>query len=463
MKSHHTPVESLEQRRMFTTIKGNDTRIVGAADNTKENANDIVLTFNGALNSTVDTSKIRLYGYANNTLLGGQVKVTIPISSYTVSGDRLTLRTGVQVRKRAFLKINAGAVKDASGANADGDIRLRKGANRDRFTLALRAYTVSDKSYFSSSVLSGGATAATAPSNAGNESVVTPSLTDFLNRKVNEGSITSAQRTAALTLYNSAAAKAIIPAANLRAAVVSLTGTVAESAIDVWLGTGNSTGKVPIFVGFDSAGLGGGAPDAELAYNTKGRLKLTFANDYVGENFVVLSSRIAHETLHDGGFANNVDSQDEEVVANFVESSVWAQQIVTDYRFAANNKTKYTLYANYHLYALLNSGDRQFPRVGLKDAPLKAGATNATPGFTTSVRSFDALIRRELTGRISDKAPTSITAATATILNRVGGGKYAAGTTTFGKDLINSLDQTQGVIADSFGMRAARVLQVKIF
>jgi hypothetical protein len=460
MKSYRKPVESLEERRMFTTIKGNNTGIIAASDGTKENANNVVLTFDQEVKS-VDASKIRLYSYAVNTIIGGQAKVTIPITSATASGKTVTIVTGAQVRKGAYLKLNAGAVKDTANADATGDIRLKKGLNKDRFTLAMRAYNVSDKSYFSSSVVSGGRTATTA-NVAESDAAVRDQLDKFLTAKVKNKFINDAQKADALAKYDNTTNKSIIGAHNLRAAVVSLVGTAGEPAINVFLGTGNTTGKVPIFVGFNSADIGAGAKDAELAYNTKGRLKLTFANDYAGEPFAALSGRIAHEALHDGGAASNVDSQDEEVVANFVESSVWAQQIVADFT-QSQKGTKYTTYANYHLYTLLNSGDRQFPRVGLTSAPLKSGTTNATPGFINSYRSFDDLIRKELAGRISDKAPTPITAVTATILNKVGGGKYTAASTTFGDDLIASLDQTQGVLGDSFANRAARVLQVKVF
>lgn len=460
MKSYCKPIENLEDRKMFTTVKGNDTIVLTASDKSKENASDVVLTFDKAINSTVDTSKIRFYSYANNTILGGQVKVTIPISSYTVSGNKLTLRTGVYVRKGAYLQVNAGAVKGTDGADADGDIRLKKGLNRDRFTLALRSFVVGDKSYFSNSVLSGGVSASVATVQS--EADVRTELAAFLGKKVKAGLITATQQSSALNTYDSASAKAIIGAHNLRAAVVSLVGTVASSAMDTWLTNKNTTGKAPITVGFDSADISSGAKDAELSYNSKGRLKLIFANDYAGESFAVLSARIAHETMHEGGQAANADDTEEEVVANFVESAVWAQQIVNDFTYSKRG-TLYTTYANYHLFTLLNSGDKQFPRVGLLDAPLKNGSTNATPGFTKSYRSFQALIVDELAGRISNKADTPITATMATILNAVAGGKYTAASTKFGAALIASLDVSQGVLGDAYAMRAARVLQVKIF
>ena len=460
MKSYRKPIENLEDRKMFTAVNGNNTIVLTDSDKTKQNASDVVVTFDGNINSTVDTSKIRFYSYANNTILGGQVKVTIPISSYTVSGKQLTLHTGVYVRKGAYLTVNAGAVTGTDGSAGTGAIRLKKGLNRDRFTLALRAFTVGDKSYFSSADISGGVTA-TKANVAESETVVRAQLVDFLGRKVKAGTITTAQQTTALTTYDSDAAKAIVGAPNLRAAIVSLVGTVGAGAMDTFLTAKNTTGKTPITVGFNSADISAGAKDAELAYNSKGRLKLNFANDYAGESFAVLSGRIAHEAMHEGGQANAVDDTDEEVVANFVESSVWAQQIVTDFRFAQKG-TLYTTYANHHLYTLLNSGDRQFPRVGLTGAPLKNGATNATPGFIKSEASFDALIREELAGRITDKPDSPVTATQATILNALAGGKYTTAT-TFGPTLIASLDMTQGVLGDAFAMRAARVLQVKVF
>jgi hypothetical protein len=453
------PVESLEQRRLMTVIRGHDVKQVLASDGTRENFNDIVITFDNNIGTSVDTSKIRFFGYSNETLLGGQQKVTIGITSATVSGKTLTLRSTSQVRKGAFLRLNAGAVKDTANADVVGEFNLKKGLNRDRFTLALRAFTPNDKSYFSSSVLSGGRTAIVA-NTAESEGTVRTQLAAFLDKKVNrEKTITAAKRQEMLDKYDNADMKSIIPAHNLRAAVLSLAGTVAEAAIDVWLGTKNTTGKVPLFVGFGA--IGSGARDVELSYTSTNRLKLTFKTDYQGESFAALSARFAGETFQDGGNINRIDSQDEEVVSQFVESIVWGQQIVADFTYSQKGTT-YTLHNNYHTYVLLNSGDRNFPRPGLSGAPLKSGGTTANPGFISPVRSFDALVRAELAGRISDKPPTPITQVACDILKNCTGQTYTPSTTSFGDDLIANIDQRQGVFSDQYSMRVARVLQVKV-
>lgn len=467
MNAYRKPIENLEDRRMFTAINGNDTITITQSDNTKENANTVVISFNGTVKKTVDISKIRMFGYANNTIIGGQVKVTIPIVSASIdsTNKKLFIRTGAQVRKGTQVTLNTGAVDDTAGDDVLGTVKLKKGLNRNRFTLALRAFQVTGKQYFSNEVISGGAATTTA-NVAESESVVRAQLDAFLGKKVTAGSITSTQRSAALTRYDSSAAKGVIPAHNLRAAVLSLVGTAGAPAIETWLGTNNTSKKTPVFVGY-------GATDSsryvELTYNSSGRLRLTWSTNYQGENFAVLSGRMAHEAMHDGGSgAANIDSQDEEVVANFVESAVYAQQLHTDYRIGLGRDSStpvsnYAAYQNYHLYTLLNSGDRQFPRVGVKAAPLVNGTTNATPGFIASKPSFDQLIRDELAGRISNKPPTPITTVAASLLNNVAGGNYTATTTTYGKTLIDSIDQTQGVMSDAFVMLSARDLQTKIF
>lgn len=458
MSKFRKSFESLENRRLMTTIRGHDVKQLVAGDGTRENFNDIVITFDNNISSTVDTSKIRFFGYANETLLGGQQKVTIGITSASVSGKTLTLRTNSQVRKGAFMRLNAGAVKDTANADVTGEFNLKKGLNRDRFTLALRSFAPNDKSYFSSSVISGGRSAIVA-NVAESESTVRTDLAAFLQNKVTrEKTISADKRSAMLAKFDDAAMKAIIPAHNLRAAVLSLVGTIAEPAIDVWLGTKNTTGRVPIFVGYGA--IGSSARDVELAYTGSGRLKLTFKTDYQGESFAALSARIAGETFQDGGAINNTDSQDEEVISNFVESAVWAQQIVNDFRYSQKGTT-YTLYNNYHTYVLLNSGDRNFPRPGVSAAPLRGGSAVANPGFISPIASFDALIRQELAGRISDKPASPMTAVAAQILTNAGG-TYSAATTTYSDATIATLDQRQSVFSDQYTSRVARVLQVHI-
>lgn len=463
MNAHRKPFESLEQRRLLAaTIKSTDVRTISDTDGTKENGNDIVVKLSEAAQGSPDISKMRMFGYANNTLLGGQSKTTINIVSATVTDGNLVLRTDVQVRKGAQLTLQTGAL---TNIESNQTIKTKKGLNRDRFTLALRAFSPADKTFFSNERLVGGSTPTTA-NTAASESAVLAQLTAFLNRKVNnEKTISAAQRDAALANFNSSANKAIVPAHNLRAAIASLVGTIGEPAINFYFGTANSTGKTPLLVTFDGTQISSGATICEGSYTSSDRYKLIWNPNYAGEHFAVLSGRLVHEAMHDS--VDRTNSQDEEVVLNFVESVVYAQQAVTDFTITRGG-TLYSTYANYRLMLTLNSGDRQFPRVGIKEAPIKGGVAN--PGFVftspyegTGMNSLDADVRAEFEARnVADKPPTAVNDASRQILTNLTGNTYTSETGKFGDSLINDIDIAQDTLGDAFAMRAARVLQLTI-
>lgn len=475
MTPNRKPIENLEERRlMAATIRSTDVLGIAAGDGTKANGNDIIVRFSAAAQGTPDVSKMRMFGYAYNTLTGGNDKKTINILSASInSSGQLLLRTDVQVRKGSTLTLNAGAVKDGANDDITGNIRTSKGLNRDRFTLALRAFKPNDKSYFGSDKITGGATPIVA-NTAASESTVRAQLDAFLTKKVNnERTITADQKTAALAQYDSSANKAIVPAHNLRAGIASLVGTIGSPAIDFYFGTANSTGKVPILVTFDGTQISSGATVCEGTYTTSRRFKLIFNPNYAGESFVALSGRLVHEAMHDDAYNNHVDSQQEEGIANFVESVVYAQQIVADFTYAQSDN-QYALNANYRLMLALNSGDQQFPRVGMSDAPIKGGVAN--PGFNFSyvgsttasalnMTSFYDDVQAEFTARNILEKPENLTITTETtraILNKLTGNTYTAAT-NFGTNLIKDLDLGQDVLSDQFvAQRVSRVLQLKV-
>jgi hypothetical protein len=325
--SSNTPrnaFESLESRQHMTAVKSTDVVIIPDPknDSTKNNGNDLVVKFNGPIKS-FDISKMRMFGYANNTLLGGQTKTTINIKSATISGNNLTLRTDVMIRKGATLTLGTGAVTDNGNVVVAGQFKIAKGLNRDRFTLALRAFKPTDKSYFSNAILPGGSAPVTA-NTAPTEGSVRNGLNNFLAKKVKAKTITQAQMDASLTRYDSSAAKALIPAPNLRAGVLSLIGTVGEPAIAFYLDKANTTGKDFIKIAFDAADFSSDARINQTDYTSTGKLRQIWNPQYAGESFVVLSGLLAHETAHEGqesigsGRVGQVNSQQEEVIANTI-------------------------------------------------------------------------------------------------------------------------------------------------
>jgi hypothetical protein len=152
---------------------------------------------------------------------------------------------------------------------------------------------------------------------------------------------------------------------------------------------------------------------------------------------------------------------------------VYAQQIVNDFTYAQQH-TILTLRANYREMLLINSGDRQFPRVGIKQAPLKNDGV-ANPGFTATdydnrstaagkpgQKSFMDDVFQEFTFRnVAKKTATDTYPTVRTILHNITGNTYTT-STKFGDALIDDVDIGQDTIADAYAMRVARVLQVSV-
>src|SRR6185295_8169946 len=123
-------------------------------------------------------------------------------------------------------------------------------------------------------------------------------LTAYLNKGVSAGFITADQKQQALDVYNDAKVTAIIPAANMRAALASLVGTVAEAAINQYTTTANVTGKAFTVVDF-STEVSNAASIAETKGNpTTGRLRTLFKNSFKAESFLTIAPLLAHEAIH---------------------------------------------------------------------------------------------------------------------------------------------------------------------
>ena len=102
------------------------------------------------------------------------------------------------MRKGGRIIINAGALTDDNGGViATQTLHTLKGQNRERFTLACRAFVPTNVNFFQPDLYSGAATPTVANSPV-SSSVVGPELQTFLNAKVTAGLITQAQSDSAL-------------------------------------------------------------------------------------------------------------------------------------------------------------------------------------------------------------------------------------------------------------------------
>jgi hypothetical protein len=461
-------VEPLEKREMLadsSVVAGSKVKSRNLVD---DNVSRTVLTipFTGNL-ASLDTSKMRLFGYALNTLsnsLTAQIKTTVNVVEAKVleadadgDGDLdkslLEITTDRLMRKGGQIWFYPGAYTDEQGnTNVEHRTFAVKGQTKERFTMASRAFVPTNLNRFTSDMFA----------NSGNpspnstdvpEATVTTNLDVFLQKKVTGGLITQAQKDAAMTTYNSAAAKARIPVANLRAGLLSLTGTFAEAAITNFLGP-NYT-----IVTF----LDPGDSSVEVAKTTAredGKLRTILRPEFDGEPFQVLSAWLAHEALHQ----DNDFKLQEEMVAVTFGTYVNMQQAQTDPNYLKAG-SKLVNKENEKLLAFLNSGRTIFPFPGVKVAPMLKktqgvfiGGKAATDGGGVYT-SYENYIRRLYVERGSVSGNTAGNAVLNDYYTRLAG-KTPAANMQFSDQILTDLDTINTVIGPREAVRIANALRL---
>ncbi|MGC4033333.1 MAG: hypothetical protein QM754_16700 [Tepidisphaeraceae bacterium] len=470
-------LEGLEDRKLMAstpTIIGIKIAKAADTDNTALNQNRITIAFSGTIRLG-DVNQFSSFGYANDLSdYSQQVKKRVGMTITQPASNYIQIITDRLIRKGSRLTILSGGLTDKNGTaliydatTAAKTITFNVGQNKMRYSLSNRNFVASDLSYFDPDVFTSAptpTTASTTPSSA----TIRANLVTFLNKKVSAGIITSAQASAAITnYYDSSTVAAIIPNANLRAALASLVGTAAEPAIASYIGKTNVTGKQYTLVDFGT--VSSGTPVGETKLSPGGRLNLTINSAFAGEPFQVLSATLAHEALHQDA-ANNSggdlpSSQDEEIIANAVETIVYAQQLLVDGSIAGNG-TKLVVRTNTRLLALLNSGDGLFPYGGIKQDPalysngnVFVGAKANPGGFgSTTVKSFEDWIRREYVFRGFSAGATTNSAVGQAILKNIVGSSYNV--TQLGTTTETALDVGNTLLTDVNYIKLAITLKL---
>jgi hypothetical protein len=464
-------IEPLEKREMLadsSVVAGSKVKSRNLVD---DNISRTVMTipFTGDIN-LADAGKIRVFGYALNTLsnsLTAQRKVTVHVVDAKVlnvdadgDGDAdnslLEITTDRLMRKGGQIWFYPGAYTDTQGnTNVEHRTFAVKGQTKERFTMASRAFIPTNFNRFTSDhfAQSGSPSSISTPVP---EATVTTTLNAFLQKKVDAGVITQAKKDEAMATYNSSAAKARVDNANLRAAIISLTGTFAEAAISSFLGPNY------LVVAF----LDPGDPTVEVAKttarDTDGRLRTIFRPEYQGEPFQALSLWVAHEALHTD---NNFKLQ-EEVVATAVGTYVNMQQAQTDPGYLRVG-SKLINKENEKILALLNSGRTIFPFPGVKVAPMLKkdqgifiGGKAAADGGGVYT-SFEDYIKRLYIARgsVSGNSPGNA------VLNDYYAkltGKTPAANMQFSDSILADLDAFNTVIGPREAVRVANALRLTL-
>lgn len=462
-------VESLERRQLLSAIPLENKIIVGMiTDEQGRHVNSSRITVRFSENITLaDPTKFRMFGYAANPVASSptaQQKITINLLNVREGsdGNKVTFETDRRVRKGARLFMYDGAIQNASDGSNIGEqlVLLPKGLNKERFTLASRVFRPTDLSYFNSSTFAD-APPVTAASTPPSGSAVAEELSDFLDARIALGQITEAQKQEAVGRFNDPVTAQLVPAANLRAAIVSLVGTVGEAAIPSLLDGQNDTGQRYTVIDFSSE-VSNSAPVAETKVNNQGRLRTLIKPSFAGEPFQALGAVMAHEALHQDA----LNSQVEEVFTNVVETLVYAQQVLIDPSIAAAG-TRLVTDLNASLLAMLNSGSALYPRVGALGAPLMGGIGSVFHGGVAPADqggvyvSFEDYVRRTYAARNfgggDTPAPTLARQMQNAITGRSDGSNF-----NFSQQRIELFDDSQQVITDRSAVALARILKLQI-
>lgn len=329
-----------------------------------------------------DAGQIQVRGFAIDTLNPNlQKKIIVNVLEAKViehnEGEYgiIEVTTDRMMRMGGSIFFYEGALtnrSDGSFVAEDLTVRAPKGLNKERFTMACRAFRPEDANFFHDTMY----TAANSPIVADgtpSDAQVTADLTAFLDAKVAKGTLNSNRRDAALRLYNNADNRIRIPNHNLRAAIASTRGTLAEEAVDVFLGTANVTGKPYTFIDF--APTSDAAVIADTSVTSLNRLEIRIKPTFSGENFAALSAILAHESVHQ----DRTFTIQEEVIANLVQDIVYTQQLDVDPTVASEG-TSLVQVLNTQQVAMINSGRTLFPVTGVQAGPILHGNRGVFPG-----------------------------------------------------------------------------------
>lgn len=331
------------------------------ADGTPDNKSQVSIPYTGNINIK-DASKISITARMTEPV---NKSVNIPILSVTKdpkNPNQLIIKTGQQVPKGATIRIQTGALATNGGANIPGvTVGSPQGISQTDFNMTNRAFKPTNINLFNRTAFPN-ATQAPVPA-AGNytEQQALNEVTNLYNKAVAAKKMTPAERTLRLNQFKSPQAKGIMPDPKLRAGLFSLAGTSASAAIDSVLTSNNQSGKPYASITFDQ-----NAPSGFVGArgNSLGQREIVYSSSYKGEPIEAIGAIMAHEVMHQ----DNVNGQQEEVLAETARAIVWSEQLILNPSLATRN-TPAVQNNNTVSLALLNSGNNGYPKVGITSAP----------------------------------------------------------------------------------------------
>lgn len=241
--------------------------------------------------------------------------------------------------------------------------------------------------------------------------------------------------TAVLSKYDSAAAKKKIADHRIRAALLLLTGTSGEAAIDAILAETNRR-KAP-FEPLKVEPIRFQGAFAAVSYDSvMGKLYMIIDDELARDGLEMIATVLVHEAVH-GGLSGG--SATEETLAMASDTRVWQEFLLIDPSLA-QTPTALTRSANRLTLALRNSGRFGYPHAGILPRP---GVDDALRGVAREpVRSFkDMLFKPDYYGD-SPKSGDASTELLEAYYKRIAGTTRDQGTLKFDSSTLKLFDQS---------------------
>lgn len=357
-------------------------------DGSPANSSKITLSFTGPV-VVADASRLQMSGMI---LFPAKRTVNIPILSVQLepgTNSQLEIITGVLVPKGATLNFGNGLATAGGVPLAVKAVKLKQGLLDVDFTMANRPFRPTNINLFSQ----GAYPNATIPTPTSGVSLTEvqarQQLLTVLNQFVKTKDLSKSQVQAVLLKFDAAETKAIIPEPELRAGLLSLTGTVARDAINAVLTADNSSGTAYSALLYDENVTAGVAVSIGLP---NGLREIHFNMALRGTSIQAMGALMTHEVMHQ----DDTNSQQEEIFSDVARAFTWYQFLARQPSLSAVNSAMIRS-NNSVLLAMVNSGDSQFPGVGIKSAPQVQTGVLPSPSVVfvggLEFRSLDNYVR----------------------------------------------------------------------
>jgi len=341
------------------------------------------LTFNTNI-VLLDASFIQLFVRIQNPLTREYEHHRLAIKELTAQTNQLILSLAGGLSDGSHLFIGEGAMLIDGKRNQASNLTLFPDVDPGIASFNFRSFIPTDINLFSKINYPAGKLVAK-PTKLKSEQDILADLDLFLSKKVTLGLIDKSQKNAALEKFSAPVSKRIIASGQLRAALLSLLGTVSEHAITAILDGENQTGQPYGKMGFVSGLTTHIVAKGKLQ---AGQLAIVFNDQFSTEPFPVLSAWIAHEVFHQDLYLG----QHEEVLASVADVVTYMQQILVAPSISQYN-SDLVRRNNTRMLALLNSGTPGITTLGVKSAQLTDMSVNVLPKSLLKQNSFEDYIR----------------------------------------------------------------------